>query len=151
MKVISISSFRDGGTVYLKVDVDGISREYYIDRRLGSGNKGEIYSKYPDGIQEEDGHIPDPGYVLRKELRHAVANYSYQNAGDCAGLIDFAFPPELHRHQIRINEIKASHPKAWEILEMMKRLDLASSQSWDTSWEKDLTKLVKIKDILDRE
>ena len=45
MKVVHITSYLDGGTVVIICDN---KKKYYIDGRLGSKTKGEVFSSYPD-------------------------------------------------------------------------------------------------------
>jgi len=68
MKIIHIDSYKDGGTMKIETE----SQTYYIDGRIRSTTKGEVYIGYPE---KDNSNIADSQKELKLEILQAIELY----------------------------------------------------------------------------
>lgn len=85
MKINNIGACLDGGTV--KVETN--EGTFYIDRRIGTETKGNVYDDYPDR-----GNIMDNGEEIKQRLYNSLEGYEHPFYKNIESIREFIKPKQ---------------------------------------------------------
>ena len=85
MTINNIDVYRDGGTV--KVETN--EGTFYVDRRIGTETKANVYNDYPNR-----GNIMDNGEEIKQRLYNSMEGYEHPFYKNIESIRDFIKPKQ---------------------------------------------------------